>query len=207
MLGAQGNLWTEYIPTFDHLTYMAFPRAAAMAEVVWSPAECARLRRLPARAGSRSGRASGGDGGEPPARVAAPARRPRPRHRGGRRGVRGSRARSDDPLHARRHDAGARPRLATTGPIPVTTPGTVTAASFGATGRPECPGHRGRRSLDARRAGRARAGPEAAGLPRAPSTASPTSRRSSRPGRRTSTRSSSRGRSPTTTSRFASRAG
>jgi hexosaminidase len=37
ILGAQGNLWTEYIPSFKHLEYMAYPRACAMAEVTWSP--------------------------------------------------------------------------------------------------------------------------------------------------------------------------
>jgi len=39
VLGAQGNLWTEYIPTPEHLEYMAFPRAIALAEVVWSSKE------------------------------------------------------------------------------------------------------------------------------------------------------------------------
>lgn len=39
ILGAQVNLWTEYIPTVNHLDYMVFPRLCAMAEVVWSPAE------------------------------------------------------------------------------------------------------------------------------------------------------------------------
>jgi hexosaminidase len=38
ILGAQGNLWTEYIPTSDQAEYMAFPRACALAEVVWTPA-------------------------------------------------------------------------------------------------------------------------------------------------------------------------
>ncbi|MCX7886264.1 MAG: beta-N-acetylhexosaminidase, partial [Verrucomicrobiae bacterium] len=38
ILGAQGNLWTEYIPTPQHAEYMAFPRQCALAEVVWSPA-------------------------------------------------------------------------------------------------------------------------------------------------------------------------
>ena len=38
VLGAQGNLWTEYMRDFDHVQYMALPRAAALAEVVWSPA-------------------------------------------------------------------------------------------------------------------------------------------------------------------------
>ena len=36
VLGAQGNLWTEYIYNWDKLMYMAFPRTAAMAEVVWT---------------------------------------------------------------------------------------------------------------------------------------------------------------------------
>jgi hexosaminidase len=36
--GAQGQLWTESIPSPYHLEYMAFPRLAALAEVVWSPA-------------------------------------------------------------------------------------------------------------------------------------------------------------------------
>ena len=31
ILGAQGNLWTEYIPTFDQLTFMALPRMSALA--------------------------------------------------------------------------------------------------------------------------------------------------------------------------------
>ncbi len=37
ILGAQGNLWTEYIPDAREAEYMAFPRACAMSEVVWSP--------------------------------------------------------------------------------------------------------------------------------------------------------------------------
>ena len=36
ILGAQGNLWTEYIPTKKQLHYMAFPRMCALSEVVWS---------------------------------------------------------------------------------------------------------------------------------------------------------------------------
>lgn len=39
VLGAQGNLWTEYIPNAQHLEYMAFPRLCALAEVTWSPKE------------------------------------------------------------------------------------------------------------------------------------------------------------------------
>ncbi len=36
ILGAQGQLWSEYIPNPQHLEYMAFPRAIALSEVVWS---------------------------------------------------------------------------------------------------------------------------------------------------------------------------
>ncbi|MEI7663982.1 MAG: family 20 glycosylhydrolase, partial [Bacteroidota bacterium] len=36
ILGAQGNLWTEFIPTPSHAEYMAVPRMIALAEVVWS---------------------------------------------------------------------------------------------------------------------------------------------------------------------------
>ena len=39
MLGAQGNLWTEYIANAAYLDYMTYPRACAMAEVTWSPKE------------------------------------------------------------------------------------------------------------------------------------------------------------------------
>jgi len=38
VLGTQGQIWTEYIPTMHHLEYMAFPRLAALAEVAWTPA-------------------------------------------------------------------------------------------------------------------------------------------------------------------------
>lgn len=39
ILGAQGNVWTEYMHTGRKVEYMAYPRAAALSEVVWSPAE------------------------------------------------------------------------------------------------------------------------------------------------------------------------
>ena len=35
ILGGQGNIWTEFIPTSTHLEYMVFPRAIAIAEVLW----------------------------------------------------------------------------------------------------------------------------------------------------------------------------
>ncbi len=38
-MGAQGNVWTEWMPTPSHVEYMVYPRAAALAEVVWSPKE------------------------------------------------------------------------------------------------------------------------------------------------------------------------
>jgi hexosaminidase len=37
VLGAQAQLWTEYIPDGRHLEYMAWPRLCALAEAVWSP--------------------------------------------------------------------------------------------------------------------------------------------------------------------------
>ena len=37
ILGAQGNVWTEYMRTTDQVEYMVFPRAIALAEVLWSP--------------------------------------------------------------------------------------------------------------------------------------------------------------------------
>lgn len=38
ILGAQGNVWTEYMPTSHKVEYMAFPRAFALAELTWTPA-------------------------------------------------------------------------------------------------------------------------------------------------------------------------
>ena len=37
ILGGQGNLWTESVPTGRHAEYMTWPRAMALAEVFWSP--------------------------------------------------------------------------------------------------------------------------------------------------------------------------
>jgi hexosaminidase len=39
VFGAQGNLWTEHIENAPRLDYMAFPRACALSEVLWSPAD------------------------------------------------------------------------------------------------------------------------------------------------------------------------
>ncbi|MEW6211785.1 MAG: family 20 glycosylhydrolase, partial [Acidobacteriota bacterium] len=53
ILGAQGNVWTEYMKTPEKVEYMVFPRLLALAEVVWSPQESRDygdfLRRLPSQ--------------------------------------------------------------------------------------------------------------------------------------------------------------
>ena len=37
IIGAQGNVWTEFISTPEHAEYMTYPRALALSEIVWSP--------------------------------------------------------------------------------------------------------------------------------------------------------------------------
>ncbi len=37
VLGAQGQAWSEWFWTGEHVLYMVYPRACALAEVVWSP--------------------------------------------------------------------------------------------------------------------------------------------------------------------------
>jgi len=39
VLGAQAQLWTEFMPDPRHVEYMTWPRLCAMAEVLWSPTE------------------------------------------------------------------------------------------------------------------------------------------------------------------------
>ena len=39
VLGGQANLWSEYLTTPQRVEHAAFPRAAALAEVLWSPPE------------------------------------------------------------------------------------------------------------------------------------------------------------------------
>lgn len=36
ILGAQGNVWTEYMTTTDYVEYMVLPRLTALSEVVWT---------------------------------------------------------------------------------------------------------------------------------------------------------------------------
>ena len=53
ILGAQANLWTEYMDTPQRVEHAAFPRAAALAEALWSPHGAKRFAdfagRLPAQ--------------------------------------------------------------------------------------------------------------------------------------------------------------
>ena len=53
VIGAQANVWTEYITTEEHVEYMALPRMLALSEVLWSPVEARDWetfrRRLPGR--------------------------------------------------------------------------------------------------------------------------------------------------------------
>jgi hexosaminidase len=37
ILGAQGNVWTEYMPTWEHVQYMTTPRMQALGEGLWLP--------------------------------------------------------------------------------------------------------------------------------------------------------------------------
>jgi hexosaminidase len=39
IIGAQANVWTQYMKTPEYVEYMIFPRAAALSEVLWSPRE------------------------------------------------------------------------------------------------------------------------------------------------------------------------
>lgn len=39
VLGAQAQLWSEFIPHPKHMEYMAYPRLCALAELTWSPKE------------------------------------------------------------------------------------------------------------------------------------------------------------------------
>lgn len=39
IIGAQANVWTEYMKTAEHIEYMLFPRLFALSEITWSDAE------------------------------------------------------------------------------------------------------------------------------------------------------------------------
>jgi hexosaminidase len=53
VLGAQANVWTEHMPSMQHVEHATFPRIDALSEVVWSPASALDwkgfLARLPAQ--------------------------------------------------------------------------------------------------------------------------------------------------------------
>ncbi|MFM2139716.1 MAG: hypothetical protein RJA57_2023 [Bacteroidota bacterium] len=53
VLGAQANVWTEYMKNIPKVEYMIFPRMAALSEVLWSPKELRQWthfeKRLPAQ--------------------------------------------------------------------------------------------------------------------------------------------------------------
>jgi hexosaminidase len=53
VLGAQANIWTEHMPTIEHVEHAVFPRIDALSEVVWSPPSARNwksfLARLPAQ--------------------------------------------------------------------------------------------------------------------------------------------------------------
>jgi hexosaminidase len=55
IIGVQANLWTEHIREENNVTYAVFPRAAALAELGWSPAaahdRAGFLARMPAELG------------------------------------------------------------------------------------------------------------------------------------------------------------
>ena len=44
VIGAQANVWTEYMKTPGHVEYMVFPRMFALSEVVWSPKDAKDYR-------------------------------------------------------------------------------------------------------------------------------------------------------------------
>jgi len=50
IVGAQANIWTEYIPTENRADYMYMPRMTALAEVLWTSRRdyASYLRRLKA---------------------------------------------------------------------------------------------------------------------------------------------------------------
>jgi hexosaminidase len=57
ILGGQGNLWTEQIPTLRYAEYMTYPRAWALAEVFWSPKEVKNWPNFVQRTEAHFGRA------------------------------------------------------------------------------------------------------------------------------------------------------
>ncbi len=61
ILGGQGNLWTEHIPTLRYAQYMTFPRAWALSEVYWSPKSAKNWENFAGRMESHFARADAAD--------------------------------------------------------------------------------------------------------------------------------------------------
>ena len=49
IMGAQGNVWTEYMNDFSKVEYMAMPRMAALAEVIWGKDKQANFEEFKSR--------------------------------------------------------------------------------------------------------------------------------------------------------------
>ncbi len=49
LLGAQANVWTEQMPSIERVKYMAFPRAIALAESLWSDPQSKDIEEFKAR--------------------------------------------------------------------------------------------------------------------------------------------------------------
>jgi hexosaminidase len=58
ILGAQAQLWVEYVPGPKQAEFMLFPRVSALAEVVWTPAKLKDLADFRARLGTHLQRLS-----------------------------------------------------------------------------------------------------------------------------------------------------
>ena len=52
ILGAQGQLWTEFVAGPERAEHQLWPRLAALAEVLWAPAGARDFRAFLARLGS-----------------------------------------------------------------------------------------------------------------------------------------------------------
>jgi hexosaminidase len=49
ILGAQANVWTEYMNTPEHVEYMIMPRMAALSEVLWGTSDAAKYKNFEQR--------------------------------------------------------------------------------------------------------------------------------------------------------------
>jgi hexosaminidase len=54
ILGIEGALWSETLASYEHLTYMALPKMAGLAEASWSPANSTDWKNLSNRLGCGS---------------------------------------------------------------------------------------------------------------------------------------------------------